>query len=175
MCTKLSKSCINHAQMMLLTILIFLMGGLWHFHETGINCKKSKVNSFCEFIFLAHLSQRLKELLWSNLSVVHCPSSSLYTFHISIFFSRTTEPVSTKLGIKHSWVKGIQVYSNEGPSFSSRGDNCEIKEMHWWHFIDKFFFSRTTGLTSTEFGAKHPLLKGIQICLHEGPREIIRE
>ena len=102
----------------------------------------------------------------------HCPSSSLYTFHISIFFSRTTEPVSTKLGIKQPWMKGIQVYSNEGPSLSPR-DNCEIKEMHWWHL--KIFFSRTTGLTSTEFGAKHPLLKGIQICLNEGPWEIIRD
>ena len=31
-------------------------------------------------------------------------------------FSRTTEPISTKLGTKHPWVKGIQVYSNEGPA-----------------------------------------------------------
>ena len=28
-------------------------------------------------------------------------------------FSRTTEPISTKLGTKHPWVKGIQVSSNE--------------------------------------------------------------
>ena len=29
--------------------------------------------------------------------------------------SRTTVPNSTKLGTKHPWVKGIQVYSNEEP------------------------------------------------------------
>ena len=33
-----------------------------------------------------------------------------------IFFFRTTGPISTKLVTKHSWVKGIQVCSNEGPS-----------------------------------------------------------
>ena len=29
-------------------------------------------------------------------------------------FSRTTEPISTKLDTKHPWIKGIQVCSNEG-------------------------------------------------------------
>ena len=39
------------------------------------------------------------------------PSSvHLLTFHILIFFSRTTGPISTKLGTKHPWVKGIQVF-----------------------------------------------------------------
>ena len=32
-------------------------------------------------------------------------------------FSRTTGPISSKLGTKHSWVKGFQVCSNEGSSF----------------------------------------------------------
>ena len=32
-----------------------------------------------------------------------------------IFFSRTTEPISTKLGTKHPWVKGIQISLNEEP------------------------------------------------------------
>ena len=31
------------------------------------------------------------------------------------FFSRTPGPISTKLGTKHTWLKGIQVSSNEGP------------------------------------------------------------
>ena len=30
-----------------------------------------------------------------------------------ILFSRTTEPISTKLGPEHPWVRGIQVFSNE--------------------------------------------------------------
>ena len=32
------------------------------------------------------------------------------------FFSRTTGPISTKLGTKYPWVKGIQVCSNKGPA-----------------------------------------------------------
>ena len=43
-----------------------------------------------------------------------------------IFFSRSTEPFSTKLGTKHPWVKVIQVYSNEGPRLFPRADNYEI-------------------------------------------------
>ena len=38
------------------------------------------------------------------------------TFHIFIFFSRTTRPISTKLGTTYYWVKGIEVCSNEGPA-----------------------------------------------------------
>ena len=42
-----------------------------------------------------------------------------------MYFSRTAGPISTKLGTKHPWVRGIQVYSNQGPlPFSnSRGDD----------------------------------------------------
>ena len=43
--------------------------------------------------------------------------------NLKIFFSRTTEPISTKLFTKHPWVKGIQVCSNEGPHPFPRGDN----------------------------------------------------
>ena len=32
-----------------------------------------------------------------------------------IVFSRITGPISTKLGTKHLWVKGIHICSNEGP------------------------------------------------------------
>ena len=32
---------------------------------------------------------------------------------LKIFFSRTNEPISTNLGTNHSWMKGIQVSSNE--------------------------------------------------------------
>ena len=45
---------------------------------------------------------------------------------LKIFFSRTTGLIWTKLGTKHSWVDGIQVYSNEGPRPFQRGDNYEI-------------------------------------------------
>ena len=40
----------------------------------------------------------------------------IHWWNLKIFFSRTTGPISTKLGIKHPRVKGIQVCSNEGPA-----------------------------------------------------------
>ena len=51
------------------------------------------------------------------------PMGLLYIF---IFFSRTTELISTKLGTKYPWVKVIQVCSNEEPHPFHRGDNYEI-------------------------------------------------
>ena len=68
-----------------------------------------------------------------NLSVVcHlccCPFALLllWTFHI---FSRTIRPISTKLGTKLTWMKGIQVCSNEWPHPFPRVDNNEIVKIH---------------------------------------------
>ena len=50
--------------------------------------------------------------------------------NLIIFFSRTTGPISTKLGKGHPWVMGIQVCSNEGPLRFPRGDNYEIAKIH---------------------------------------------
>ena len=58
------------------------------------------------------------------------PVICLKTFHIFIFFSRITRPISTKLGTKHPWVKGIQVCTNKGPHLFPRGDNYEISKIH---------------------------------------------
>lgn len=44
-------------------------------------------------------------------------------FKIVIFFSRTTRPISTKLGTKHS-------RSNEWPRTFPRGDFKEIAKIH---------------------------------------------
>ena len=76
-----------------------------------------------------------------------------------IFFFRTNEPISTKLGTKHPWVKGTQVCSNEGPRPFPRGDNYEIVKIHWRNL--KIFFSRTTKPISNKLGTKHPWVKGI--------------
>ena len=43
-----------------------------------------------------------------------------------IFFSKTNRPISTKLGTKHPWAERIQIYSNDGPRPSTRGDKSEI-------------------------------------------------
>ena len=51
---------------------------------------------------------------------------------LKILFSRIAGPISTKIGRKHSWVKGIQLYFNEGPLPFSMGDNKEIAKIHRW-------------------------------------------
>ena len=43
-----------------------------------------------------------------------------------IVFSRTTEPISNKLGTKHSWMKGVQVCSNEEPINSHKVNNVFV-------------------------------------------------
>jgi hypothetical protein len=40
-----------------------------------------------------------------------------------IFFSRTSRPISIKLSINYTWVKGILNCSNKGPGPLQRGDN----------------------------------------------------
>ena len=70
---------------------------------------------------------------------------------VKILFSRITRPISTKLGTKHSLVKGIQIYSDEGPSYCTKGDNYEkVKKKTKLENL-----SRTTGQISTELGTKH--------------------
>ena len=74
-------------------------------------------------------AENLSEHLWSP---VDCMLFiSLSTFHIFIFFSRNTGPISIELGTKRAWVKRIQVSSNERPLHFLRGDDSSIVRMHW--------------------------------------------
>ena len=57
-------------------------------------------------------------------------SENKLTKFLKIFFSRTPEPISTKLCTKHPWVRKIQVCSSEGPYHFLRGDNYEIAKIH---------------------------------------------
>ena len=97
----------------------------------------------CDFLnlimLLAHLRWKLKWaflIAWLASSVCLSVRLSvrLWTFHIFDFFSRTTGPISTKLGTKHPWVKRIQVRSNEGPRPFPSGYNKEIVKIHWRTF-----------------------------------------
>ena len=45
-------------------------------------------------------------------------------------FSKTTGPISTKLGTMHPWVKGRKVCSNEGSRPFSRADNYKKMKIH---------------------------------------------
>ena len=67
---------------------------------------------FFLFFVLAHPSWNWAFLAACMSSVVFSSvhlSYWLWTFHIFIFFSRTTGLVSTNLGSKHHWVEGIHV------------------------------------------------------------------
>ena len=55
--------------------------------------------------------------------------SKIHRRNLQIFFSRTTKPISTKLGTKHPWVTGIQVCSNEWPRPFPRGNKYKIVKL----------------------------------------------
>ena len=89
-----------------------------------LNCQRSDSISklsqdswfFVFFFVLAHPSWNWAFLATCMSSVVFSSvhlSYWLLTFHIFIFFSRTTGLVSTNLGSKHHWVEGIHVCLNE--------------------------------------------------------------
>ena len=92
--------------------------------------------------------------------------------NLKIFF-RTTGPISTKLGTRHSWVKGNPVCTNERPHAFPRGDKHEKGKIHWRNL--KIFISRTTGPISTKLGTKHPWVKGNLVYTNEGPCPFPRE
>ena len=153
--------------------------------------------------FQPNLAQSI--LGWRGIKFVqmkgHAPfqrgdNSEIVNIHwklLKIFFSRTSGPISTKLGTEHSWVKGIQVCSSQGPCPSPRGDNSKIVKLYLkylkifcrslfkWratHFsrgdnlwnckiileiLFKSYFSNTSGPVLTKFGTKYSWVKGILI------------
>ena len=92
----------------------------------------------------------------------------LYWKYLKIFFSRTTNPISTKLGTKHPCVEWIQVCSNAWSRPHPRGDTSEIGNFYSKYL--KVFLSRTTARISTKLSTVHPWDKGIQVCSNAGPR-----
>ena len=83
-----------------------------------------------------------------------------------MFFSRTSGPFSTKLGTKplHSWIKRIQVCSNEGRRSFPREDDYEIaKILTKFKYNEKFFFSK--------LGTMHPCVKGTQVFTNSSQKE----
>ena len=109
---------------------------------------------------------------WTNFYLWHQlflgkESSSLFKSRITIFskwrwstlmnFKGQFQPNLVQL--KHPWVKGIQVSTNDGPHPFRRGVNYERK-IHKRKI--KMFFSRTTLPISTKLGTKCPLVKRAQ-------------
>jgi hypothetical protein len=61
---------------------------------------------------------------------------------LKIFFSRTSNLISIKLGTNHSYVKGIKNHTNQGPDPFQGGDNHKNAKIGWSHL--KIFCPRTT-------------------------------
>lgn len=79
---------------------------------------------------LAYLRRSLK---WVFLiRFIRCLSLSLLLiFYSSVFFSRTTVPISTKHGLNNlHWMEGIQVCSNDGQPFYKEG-SLELLNICW--------------------------------------------
>ena len=84
-----------------------------------------------------------------------------------IFLSRTTGPISAKLGTNHPWVKGVLEYSKEEPLLFRRGDDYELVKIHRQNF--KIFFYKTTGPISSIISKKYPWVKRIEFVQMERP------
>jgi len=81
---------------------------------------------------------------------VHRPSVGRQLFPLNDFFSRTTRPITTKLGRKHAWGMGIQIKG--WPLLgTNKGQNKEKFDKS-----SKIFFSRTTGRNALIFSMEHP-------------------
>jgi hypothetical protein len=63
-------------------------------------------------------------------------------FILKIISSRTSRPISIKLGEKHPWMKRIRNCSKEGRDSFSKGDNHRNAKIGWDHL--RIFFTRTT-------------------------------
>ena len=107
---------------------------LLSFNNLQTRTKEKSKNSF---FLLPTWVEGSSELFWSKLSVVllrrrrRCCRCGRKLFTFSFFFFRTNMPISTKLGTKYPWVKGIQDCSNEWLRSFSEGDNYEIAKIHW--------------------------------------------
>jgi hypothetical protein len=125
-------------------------------------------------VYLTAMSDRMSgKILRTLANTVFHPSVHLsVNFYIFDFFSRTTGPISTRLGTDHPLGEGFQVCSNEGDRSSSRGDNSKRVKTHW-KFL-KFFFSRTSRPNSIKLGTNYPWVKGIQISSNKGPGPLQR-
>ena len=79
---------------------IFKKSGLWVFSPRIWNVSWMRLSS-PELKAQVSFSDRPVSVVRPSV----CPSVT--NSHIFIFFSRTTAPISVKLGTKHPWVKGI--------------------------------------------------------------------
>ena len=112
--------------------------------------KNKKIISSPELKAQVSFSDHLSSVVCLSVRLPVCPSVCLSVCKLFTFSSSSPEPLGQfqpNLATKHSWVKGIQVCSNEGPRPFPRGDNYEIAkntltklknlllQNHWANFI----------------------------------------
>jgi hypothetical protein len=91
---------------------------------------------------------------------------NVHVFILKKKFSRTSEPISIKLGTNHPYVKGIQNCTNKGPGTLQKGDNHKNANMRWCRLKP---FSRSSKPNSIKIGTRYPWMKGIQFYSNKGP------
>ena len=143
-----------------------------HRSKLRIESRCYSINQSTVDIFWGFLSSReLKAYM--SFSVHHGPSSvrlclslCLLTFHIFIFFSRTTRTISSKLGWMHPCIKAIQECPNEEPLPFPRGDDSEIAKKKFTILIH-LLKNQWTNLTKP--CSRHPWVKvkGIQVQMKD--------
>ena len=100
-------------------------------------------------------------------------------FLIFIYFSSTTEQISTKLGTKDQGWKGLKFVQMKARAFF-QGEMIVKKQKYIQQFLQremitkmqrrnlKIFFSWIKGPITNEFGTKHPWVKLTQIFPNRG-------
>lgn len=84
-------------------------------------------------VYLAPWAKGSKELFWLKVQLISSDGNLtvvVVKFHILVFFSKSTGPISSKLVTKYPWMNEIQICSNKGPvpwSFSGRVMNEIVK------------------------------------------------
>jgi len=97
-------------------------------------------------------------------SSVRLSSVQRHLFHLNDF-SRTTRPISTKIGREHAWGMGIQICSNKGAGLfwgTIRGKIGKI-------LINLQKSSSHEPLNLLIFSMKHPWGKDIEVCSNKLP------
>jgi hypothetical protein len=91
--------------------------------------------------------------------------------HLLIFFSRTTGPILTRLGINHPWGRGFKFLEMKGIAFLEGEVKAKSKNTL---NIFKIFFYRTIKPKLIKFGTYYPWTMGIQVCSIKGPGPLQR-
>ena len=109
----------------------------------------------------------LNGLVWCHLMIIHLYTMKNVTICELVWLCNHRTLIRTTVLFTNRWFSNhFLLIWTEGYNelFSSLFFCCHCRRKLF------VFFSRTSGPISIKLGTKHPLVKGIQICLNEGPR-----